>query len=165
VENARLYTLPESAPEVIVSGFGTAAIELAARIGDGFATVQPDADAVSAYREAGGDGPVQGGVKVCWHADEKQALELAHRLWRNESVPGQLAQDLPTPTHFAQASELVTERMTADTHALGPDPERHVAAIRAYLDAGFDEVYVSQIGPDQAGMIEFYEREVLPRLG
>jgi G6PDH family F420-dependent oxidoreductase len=165
VENARLYTLPESAPEVIVSGFGTAAIELAARIGDGFATVQPDADAVSAYREAGGDGPVQGGVKVCWHADEKQALELAHRLWRNESVPGQLAQDLPTPTHFAQASELVTEQMTADTHALGPDPERHVAAIRAYLDAGFDEVYVSQIGPDQAGMIEFYEREVLPRLG
>jgi G6PDH family F420-dependent oxidoreductase len=166
VENARLYTLPETPPAVIVSGFGPKAIELAAEIGDGFATVQPDAEAVRAYRNAGGGGPVQGGVKVCWAESEQAALSTAHRLWRNESLPGQLAQDLPTPTHFAQASELVTEEMTASDHvALGPDPERHVAAVTAYLEAGFDEVYVAQIGPDQAGMIDFYQREVLPRLG
>jgi G6PDH family F420-dependent oxidoreductase len=165
VDNARLYTLPDREPDVIVSGFGPQSIDLAAKIGDGFATVQPDADAVKRYRAAGGRGVVQGGVKVCWGEDEAAAVSLAHRLWRNESLPGQLAQDLPTPTHFEQASDLVTETMTAQSHACGPDPERHVAAIQAYLDAGFDEVYVSQIGPDQAGMIDFYRREVLPRLG
>ena len=45
----------------------------------------------------------------------------------------------------------------------GPDPERHLAAIQRFLDAGFDEVSVLQMGPDQAGMIRFYEREILPR--
>jgi len=40
-----------------------------------------------------------------------------------------------------------------------------VGAIREYLDAGFDEVYVSQIGEDQAGFLDFYRREVLPRVG
>jgi len=78
-------------------------------------------------------------------------------------VPGQLAQDLPTPTHFEQASELVPEDMVSEKVACGPDPERHVAALRPYADAGFDEVYVAQMGPDQEGMIAFYEREVLPR--
>ena len=46
----------------------------------------------------------------------------------------------------------------------GPDPDVHLTAIREYIDAGFDEVYVSQMGPDQEGMIRFYEREVLPNL-
>ncbi len=38
----------------------------------------------------------------------------------------------------------------------GPDPERHLQAINQYLEAGFDEVYVNQIGPDQDGFLEFY---------
>jgi hypothetical protein len=33
-----------------------------------------------------------------------------------------------------------------------------------YVDAGFDEVYVSQIGDDQAGFFKFYRRELAPRL-
>ena len=36
VENARLYTLPEAPPPVLVSAFGAKATEVAARIGDGF---------------------------------------------------------------------------------------------------------------------------------
>jgi len=47
----------------------------------------------------------------------------------------------------------------------GPDPERHLSAIREFTDAGFDHVYVHQIGPDQTGAIDFYEREVMPKLG
>jgi G6PDH family F420-dependent oxidoreductase len=50
VDHARIYDLPEQTPPIIVSGFGPQAISLAARIGDGFATVQPDADAVKQYR-------------------------------------------------------------------------------------------------------------------
>ncbi len=47
----------------------------------------------------------------------------------------------------------------------GPDPERHLEMIQKYLDAGFDEVYVNQVGEDQAGFFEFYRRELAPRLG
>jgi G6PDH family F420-dependent oxidoreductase len=164
VENARLYTLPETPPDILVSAFGPKAIEVAARIGDGFITTAPAGDDIAAYRRHGGVGPAQGGVKVCWHDDEQQAVKIAHQTWRNSLLPGQLAQDLPTPTHFDQASELVTEDMIAAKVPCGPDPAKHVAAIREYVNAGFDEVYVSQMGPDQEGMIRFYEREVLPAL-
>ena len=164
VENARVYTLPAQTPEIYVSGFGPKSIEMAARIADGFITTQPSTEDLVAYRQHGGTGRSQAGVKVCWHDDVAQAAKIAHRYWRNQFVPGQLAQDLPTPTHFEQVSELVPEEMVADNVACGPDPERHAAAIRPYLEAGFDEVYVAQMGPDQEGMIAFYEREVLPRL-
>src|SRR5947209_11142600 len=67
VEHARIYDLPESPPAILVSGFGPKAIELAARIGDGFCTVGPDADAVSQFKAAAKPGAViQGGLKVCW---------------------------------------------------------------------------------------------------
>jgi G6PDH family F420-dependent oxidoreductase len=164
VENARIYTLPSALPPILVSGFGDKSVQLAAEIGDGFITTSPNKEHIELYRRSGGKGPTQGGVKVCWHEDKSQAAKIAHQTWRNSFVPGQLAQDLPTPTHFDQASELVTEQMVADKVPCGPDPEVHVKAIREYLDAGLDEVYVSQMGPDQEGMIRFYEREILPNL-
>jgi G6PDH family F420-dependent oxidoreductase len=164
VENARIYTLPQTAPKILVSGFGPKSVQLAARIADGFITTSPDRDAITQYRDAGGKGVLQAGVKVCWHEDRQQAVKIAHRTWRNSFVPGQLAQELAMPDFFDQASELVTEEMVAEKVTCGNDPEEHVTAIREYVDAGFDEVYVAQMGPDQEGMIAFYEREVLPRL-
>lgn len=162
VENARLYSVPESLPEILVSGFGEEAIRLAAEIGDGFVTVQPEANAVRTYREAGGKGRIQGGLKVCVDSDVDQAARTFHHFWRNELVPGQLAQDLPTPSHFEQAAQLVTVDMVKDELPLGTDPQVHLDAIQKYVDAGFDEVYVAQVGPDQRGFLEFYAKEVLP---
>ena len=68
------------------------------------------------------------------------------------------------PAHFDQASELVTPEQVGEKFACGPDPERHAAAIRPYIEAGFDEVYVSQMGGDHAGFFEFFTKEVQPRL-
>jgi G6PDH family F420-dependent oxidoreductase len=164
VENARLYSVPDSPPPIAVSGFGPKAAELAARVGDGYITVQPDRDLLGAYRDHGGQGPSIAAVKVCWGLDEKQARKLAHALWPTECLPGQLSQELPMPAHFEAAAEIVTEEMVGDTLACGPDPERHVKAISAYLEAGFDEVYVNQIGPDQEGFFDFYAREIRPRI-
>lgn len=164
VENARIYTLPDSPPEVIVSGFGEKSTELAARIGDGYATTMPDAESVRRYRDAGGTGVVQGGVKVCWAESEEQAVKTAHQLWANELIPGQFTQDAPTPRHFEQVSELVTPDLVREKVACGPDPKRHAEVLQGYVDAGFDEVYIGQMGADQAGMIDFYQREVLPLL-
>src|ERR1700761_7848248 len=100
------------------------------RVGDGFATVVADADAVSGFRSAGGEGKVvQGGVKVCWGADEAAALDHVTRLWPNDGLPGELAQILPTPAHFEQASTLVTEDLAVEGKPVGADVDTHVEAI------------------------------------
>lgn len=165
VEHARLYSCPDTPPPVVVSAFGSAALALAARIGDGLVTVRPDADMVRDYRDQGGRGPTLGSVKVCWDTDEARARKLAHELWATDCLPGQLNQELVEPAHFEQATSLVTEDMVADVIACGPDPERHAQAIADYLDAGFDEVYVNQVGPDQAGFLDFYDQELRRRIG
>ena len=165
VDNAKLYSAPESAPPVVVSAFGPKAVGRAADIADGLVMVSPEADPVKDYRGQGGRGPVLGTVKLCWAADERSAVKTAHQLWPTSALPGQQSQELPMPVHFEEAASIVTEEMVAEQVPCGPDPERHVAAITRYLDAGFDQVYVNQIGSDWAGFLDFYQREVAPRLG
>lgn len=163
VNTARLYSVPQIPPRIYMSGFGEKAIKLAARIADGYVCVQPNADFVRLYRESGGgDRPVQGGLKVCWAADEGQARKTMHRLWPNDEIPGEAAQLLPLPRHFRELAELVTEDMVSAP--CGPDPAVHLDGILAYREAGFDEIYVNQVGPDAEGFFDFYARQVLPRL-
>jgi G6PDH family F420-dependent oxidoreductase len=165
VDHCRVYDLPDSPPKIVVSGFGDKAVSLAAKIGDGFCTVGPDADAVRKFREESSDGKVvQGGLKVCWGEDAAEARKTVHRLWANEGLPGELAQILPTPAHFEQASELVTEELATADVPCGPDVDAHVEAIEAYREAGFDELYVNQIGPDQDAFFSAYKEHVLPRV-
>ncbi|MDX6713734.1 MAG: hypothetical protein QOH30_292, partial [Baekduia sp.] len=135
----------------------------AARIGDGYINVAPDAELLAAFREAGGTGIAQGGMKVCWGADEAECVKTAHRIWPNEALGGELAQVLPMPAHYEAAAELVTEELIAEAVPCGPDPEKHAAAIQEFLDAGYSEVYVQQIGDDQEGFLGFYAEEILPR--
>jgi G6PDH family F420-dependent oxidoreductase len=164
VENARIYTLPDSPPDVIVSGFGPKSVDLAARVGDGYCTVGPDKDAVDRFRAGGGgDKRVQGGTKVCFGPDEQECVKTVHRLWPNEALPGELAQILPQPAHFEQASELVTEEMIAESVACGPDVDKLVEEFQSFADAGFDELYVSQIGPRQREFFDVLKAEILPR--
>ena len=162
VENARIYDLPDEPPEILVSGFGPLATKLAARIGDGYCTTAPD-ELIELYRSEGGKGPVQAGTKVCFDSDEAKARETAYRLWPNEHLPGELAQVLPTPAHFEQASELVTEDMVADTVPCGPDLDRHMEALQEYADAGVDELFVQQIGPNQDAFFDTWAKEIVPR--
>jgi G6PDH family F420-dependent oxidoreductase len=166
VEKARIYDLPKSPPPILISAFGPKSTKLAGRIGDGFCTVAPVKDAVEQFRANGGDDkPVAGGVKVCWDEDERRARETAYRLWPNDALPGELAQVLPTPAHFEQASELVTEQMAADSIVCGPDLDKHVERLREYEDAGFDELYVQQVGSGHERFFELYARGVLPLFG
>ncbi len=164
VDTARIYTLPDEPPPVYVSAFGPKALELAARIGDGFINTADDAEAVSTFKDKSGGKPCQGGVKVAWAESEDEGVDHAHRLWANAGLPGELAQVLPSPQHFEQASQLVTRESTAASIVAGNDVERHVQALRAYVDAGYDEVYVANMGPNYLPMIETYGREVLPTL-
>jgi G6PDH family F420-dependent oxidoreductase len=163
VENAKIHTLPDKPVPIYVSGFGPKSVRLAGRIGDGYMCTMPDADLVKTFRESGGGGkPAQAGLKVSFAPNELDAVKTAHRIWPNDQLPGELAQTLPTPRHFEQASQLVTPRMVADAVPCGPDPQRYVSALRPFVDAGFDEIYVQQIGPNQQAFFDFWQREVRP---
>src|SRR5919112_4225837 len=160
VENARIYDLPDEPPKILVSGFGPKAVQLAARIGDGFATTSPD-ELIGLYRSEGGRGPVHAGTKVCFGDDRDEALKTAHRLWPNEGLPGELAQVLPTPSHFEQACELVTPDQLVTP--AGPDLDEHAQSLQQYADAGVDELFVQQIGPEQDAFFEQWAPEIIPR--
>jgi hypothetical protein len=71
---------------------------------------------------------------------------------------------LPSPRHFEQASQLVTEEMTRQATTCGKAIDAHVEAFRPYAEAGFDEVYISNIGPHYRDFFELYADEILPRL-
>jgi coenzyme F420-dependent glucose-6-phosphate dehydrogenase len=165
VSNARLYTVPPSPPQVLVAAGGPNSAELAGRMGDGLVATSPDAELVGTFRASGGEGkPCYGQMTVCWAEDEATAKATAHEWWPNAAIRGEASQELPMPAHFEQLSQMVSEDDVAEVIVCGPDVDRHVAKVREYVDAGFDHVYVHQVGPDQEGFIRFYERDVLPRV-
>jgi len=165
VDRARLYTLPDEPPPILFAASGKKATELAARAGDGIIGLAADREFIQRFEASGGRGkPRYAQVHVCYGRDEAAARKLAHHVWAFSALPGNLFVELPTPGLFEQACELVDEAMIGEQIVCGPDAERHAAAFRRFLDAGFDHVYVHQIGPDQEGCIRFYEKEVLRRL-
>lgn len=164
VENARIYSAPSQPPPVLVSGFGPKAMASAAHIGDGYVNTGPDPSAIDRYHEAGGRGTTVATIKCCWSRDEKEARATVHRLWPNSGLPGQLAQELATPTLFEQATQLVDEAAAVGEKPCGPDADVHAESIRRCIDAGYDEVYVQQIGDDQEGFLRFYRDDVLPQV-
>ncbi|GEP34358.1 LLM class F420-dependent oxidoreductase [Nocardioides szechwanensis] len=164
VSNARIYTRPDSPPPIYVSGFGPKAVDDLSRFADGFMSTSPDAEMVSKFKEATGGKPAQAGCKVAWAATEDEGIDQAHRLWATAGLPAELAQVLPSVRHFEQASTLVTREATAESVVAGPDIAKHLQQLHDYRDAGFDEVYVANMGPHFREMIEAYGRDVLPTL-
>ena len=164
VENARIYTLPDLPPPIVMSGFGPKSAALAGRIADGYVSTMPDAELLNAYRSNGGGGEASAGFKVCWGENRDKCAELAHRLWRTSGVPGELSQELRSPALFDQAASKVTVDDVAEAIPCGPDVEPIVAAAKKYLDAGFDRLYISQIGPAQDEFFAFVDDDLAPAL-
>ncbi|MFF7527606.1 LLM class F420-dependent oxidoreductase [Streptomyces bobili] len=165
VENARLYTVPDEPVPIDISGFGPKATSLASRVGDGYITMMPQDAMVEQFRKGGGGAKlVSGGTKVCYGLDHEEAVRTVRKLWSNQLLPGEMGQVLPTPSHFEQLEPLITQEMVAENTVCGDDVDDHVTALKAFADAGFDRIYVNQIGPDQRGFFDFYRTKVLPQL-
>jgi len=165
VDTARIYTLPETPPPIFMSAFGPKALAVAGRIADGFITTKPDAEAVAEFRRAkGADAPTQAGFKVAWGTTRDEAIDTAYAIWPNAGVPGELSQVLPSPQHFEQAAQLVTREKFAENGAFGPDVAEHIDAYAPFIDAGFDDVFVANMGPHYADMLAAYGSDILPEL-
>lgn len=165
VENARLYTVPDEHLPVMVAAGGSEAAELAGRIGDGLVGVTPQENLIETFEKNGGAGkPTYCEVQVCWAPSEEEAQRTAFEWWPNSGLAGQLGQELALPSYFEQAASMLDIEDVVSSYSCGPDPEVHLEGIRKFADAGYENIAVHNIGPDQDGFFDFYEREVLPRL-
>ncbi len=168
VEDAKLFTLPETVPPLMVAASGPQMAEIAGRIGDGLINTAPKATIVESFHEAGGSAeerPCYGQMTVCWAKSVEEAQQTVYQQWPNSGLKGELSQELRTVKHFEQAAKMITPEQAAEEITCGPDAQAHIEMIEQYIEAGYEHVYIHQIGPDQEGFFDFYAREVLPHFG
>jgi len=162
VENAKLFTLPEERPPICVSAYGERAAKSAAEYGDGFWCVGPQ-DVIETWEDHGGEGPRFCQLDACVADSENEAIETVTEQWPNTALPGEMSAILPTPKHFEQATKTVSKEDIAEGSTITePDPQQHIESIQEAYDAGYDHVYIHQIGDDQQSFFDLYREEVLP---
>lgn len=163
VEKAQLFTRPDRGLPLFIAGSSKKSAKLAGELGDGFFGVMPSLSHVETFEGSGGRGkPRIGQIHVCWAKSRDEAVRTAYDWWPNAALQGAPLTELLHPKHFEQALSLARPEDVARSVALGPDPQPHIDAIMSFATAGFSEVHVHQIGPDQDGFFRFYEREILP---
>lgn len=161
VDRARLTTLPERPPEILVAASGTNAAELAAQ-NDGLICAGPNASVVDAFEAAGGgDRPRITMLRVCYGRDEEDARGFVAKRWPNGAYTGAMHTDLALPEDFAEAADLARPEHFSDV-VTGSDPAPYIEAIRKACETGFDHVVLHHIGDEQEAFIRFIERELKP---
>ncbi|MGQ0618268.1 MAG: TIGR03557 family F420-dependent LLM class oxidoreductase [Acidimicrobiia bacterium] len=165
VERAKLFTRPAQTPDIIVASGSLAGARLAGRHGDGLLGVTPNRRHVEAFEAAGGRSKRRlAQLHVCWAPTQEEAEATALAWWPNAALTGAALTDLAFPTDFEELLGRVSPNDVASTVAVGPDPERHLELITKFAKAGFDELYIHQIGPDQSGFLEFFARHIAPQI-
>lgn len=165
VHNARLYTLPDELPPIIVGASGPESAEIAAEIGDALVSTSPDKEVADAFDAAGGSGkPKYGQITVCYGADEEQAAQTAMDIWGYTILGGQASQELALPKHYQEAIQsVITPEVIKESVVCGPDPAKYHEKVQAYIDAGYTHLYFHQVGQDQKSFFEFAKKELLPK--
>jgi G6PDH family F420-dependent oxidoreductase len=166
VPEARLWDRPADGVPMAVAASGNQSCELAAEYGDALIATTPDAELLSHFDDVGGAGrPRIGQVPVCYGPDEAACRRIVHDQWRWGGFGWKVLAELPEPASFEEASADVTEDMAAKRVTCGPDVQRHVDSVRRYLDAGFTDVALVQVGMEgQSDFLQWASRELIPKL-
>ena len=164
LDQARLYDRPERKPPVVLAAGGPEAARLAARKTDGLVVTEPKPELVEAFRSVNGTGPRYAEVSMCWAPSEEEARKTAHHYFRWAVTGWPVQAELPNTRGFAAATKHVTPEIVAQQVTCGPAAEVHLDAITKYIDAGYDHVILTQVGPRQAEFIEFFEQQLAPAL-
>jgi G6PDH family F420-dependent oxidoreductase len=165
VEHAQLFTLPDAPPPIVIAAAGRRTAALAGRIGDAVVGVAPSPEVVDAFEANGGKGKRRlAQLHVCVDEDLARARKTVQRQWPIGALEGAALTDLARPQDFEQLASLVSEDQAASKVVCSADPAEHLAAIASFATAGFDTVYVHQVGDDQDAFFRLYRDEVRPRL-
>ncbi len=169
VDRARLYSLPEEPPRIIGAAVTPQTARWVGGWADGLITInQPPEqlrEVVQAFREGGGEGkPVSLQVHLSHHADEDQALSMAHDQWRCAILGSDVGWELQMPEDFDQVAAYVRPEDVMPHVLVSSDLERHAEWLNEFAELGFEEVYLHHVGEDQEWFIRVFGEEVLPTL-
>jgi G6PDH family F420-dependent oxidoreductase len=164
LDHARLFDRPDRKPPIIIAAGGVEVARLAGRKADGLIATQPRADLVEAFVASGGSGPRYAEVALCYAKREEDARRTAHRYFRWSAAGWPAMAELPDIEGFAAASKHVSPETVAELISCGPSSEHHLQAINRYIDAGYDHIILTQVGPEQDAFMEFFRRELAPAL-
>ncbi|MBV9817768.1 MAG: TIGR03557 family F420-dependent LLM class oxidoreductase [Solirubrobacterales bacterium] len=166
VEQAKLWDLPTERIPIGIAVSGEQSCRLAGRHGDLMIAVEPNAALGEMFDAAGGAGkPRVGQLALSYDADRETAVRRAHEQFRWFGLGWKVNADLPNPESFDAATAFVEPRQVGEALSCGPDVEEHVEAIRRFVDAGFTEVALVQIGgAHQEPFLRWAEAELLPAL-
>jgi coenzyme F420-dependent glucose-6-phosphate dehydrogenase len=169
VEQARLFTLPSKVPPVFVAALSASTAAWGARWADGLITASQPLDKlqpiVDAFRDNGGAGkPLYLQVKLSHAADEDRALQGAHEQWSTNVLDAALSEDISTPQAYEALAERVSPEQVAEAVHVSADTAQHARWLQAYIDMGFDALYLHNVNTGQKAFIEAFARDVLPRL-
>lgn len=165
VEQAKLWDLPDRRVPIGVAVSGPESCRLAGATADLMIAVEPKPELGDMFDAAGGAGkPRVGQIALCYDPDRDAAVARAHQQFRWFGLGWKVNADLPNPESFAAATQLVTPGQVADQLPCGPDVEEHVTKIQPFIDAGFTEIALVQIGAEQQPFLQWAEHELLPAL-
>ena len=163
IENTRIYTLPAELPPILMSADGEEAAETAGRISDGLITPGIKESLVKIFKNTGGKGkPCYAEVSVCWADDMDYARKISYDYWPILANKNGLNWEIPTPKYFEELAKMTDPDSLTREIVCGNDPQSHIDEINKFVKAGYDHVFIHQLGPYQEGFIKFYEEEVLP---
>ena len=164
LDHAQLYDAPEKPIPVVVGVSGPHSVELAVDKADGIMATEPKPDLVSGFRDKKGAGPAYAEALLAYAPSEEEGLKIAHDRFRFGALGWAVNSELPTVAGFEAATQFMSPEDMKEMAAAGPDVGKHVAAVKKYVDAGFDHIVLTCPGDDQAGFLRFFEKELKPAL-
>jgi G6PDH family F420-dependent oxidoreductase len=167
VEQAKLWDLPQERVPIGLAVSGPDSCRLAGARADLMIAVQPEAELGEMFDAAGGSGKSRvGQVALAYDTDRQAAIKRAHEQFRWFGLGWKVNADLPNPESFDAATQFVTPDQVAEAIGCGPDVDEHVEKIKPFIEAGFTEIALVQIGAEhQDQFISWAEQELLPALG
>ena len=166
VDSAKLWDLPESKVPLALAVSGPQSIDVLAPFADALVAVEPKPDLIERWTKVNpaADRAI-GQIPISWHADRDVAVERAHSLFRWFGGGWKVNAELPGTAGFDSASQFVRPEDVADAIPCGPDVEPILDAVGEFVDAGFTDVAIVQVGDEgQQDFLEFAESTLLPAL-
>ena len=150
VDSARVWDAPDDGVPLGIAVSGDDSIERFAPLGDHMIAVTPDTELVRGW-DAAHEGASRkiGQVPISWDPDLQTAVERAHDQFRWFGGGWAVNADLPTPAGFDAASRFVRTDDVAESIACGPDLDALAESVAPFIDAGFTDIAVVQIGDEQ----------------
>ncbi|WAP59200.1 LLM class F420-dependent oxidoreductase [Streptomyces sp. S465] len=166
VDSAKLWDLPDQPPPIGLAVSGRQSCLLAGQLADILIATEPKSELVAEFDRNGGSGkPRIGQIPVCYDPDRDAAIARAHDQFRWFGSGWKVNSELPGPASFAGATQFVRPEDVAASIPCGDDIGEFTERIRPYVDAGFTDVALVQIGGDhQRPFLDWAEKQLLPAL-